>query len=158
MQNISVLLMGSRTHNHIQHFTHFTISAEAYVNKTARNGGRQGRFRSRSVPANPQRVGHFQLFSDGFSKFSEQCVNTVMESDSLPKTEVQVMWVAPIKKGLGCISISAMVYENAQSWFVDDGNLSQIICEQHMDSSAAHKECCACDEAKYSVNVYKIEH
>lgn len=115
-------------------------------------GRRQGRLRSRSTPANPKRVGHFQLFSDGFSKFSEQCVNTVMETDDLPKTEIQIMWVAPTKKGLGCISISAMVYENAQSWFADDGNLNQVICEQRPDSSAAQKECCACDEAKYSVS------
>lgn len=148
-----MLLLGSRAHNNVQHFTHFTISAEVYVNKNKAMGGRrQGRLRYRSTPASPKRVGYFQLFTDGLSKFSEQCVNTVMESDDFPKTEIQVMWVAPPRKGLGCISISAMVYENSSSWFADDGNLSQVICEQRPDSSAAQKECCACDEAKYKAS------
>ncbi|XP_017837204.1 spondin-1 [Drosophila busckii] len=133
----NLLLLGSRTHSKIQHFTHFTIAAEAH------NGGK------RSHVANPRRVGRFQLFSDSLTKFNDRCVNTVSEADDLPKTEVQVMWVAP-DTGSGCVSLSAMVYENQQAWFSDDGQLTQVICEHKPTSADTQKECCACDEAKYS--------
>ncbi|KAM7345975.1 extracellular matrix protein f-spondin isoform 1-T3 [Cochliomyia hominivorax] len=133
----NILLLGSRTHSKVQHFTHFTITAEAHI------GGR------RPIPANPKRVGRFQLFSDSLTKFSDRCVNTVSEADDLPKTEVQVMWVAP-EAGSGCVSLSAMVYEGPRSWFSDDGQLTQVICEKKPDPTTIHKECCACDEAKYS--------
>ncbi|XP_037894135.1 LOW QUALITY PROTEIN: spondin-1-like [Glossina fuscipes] len=97
----------------------------------------------------PKHVGRFQLFSDGLAKFSDRCVNTVSEADDLPKTEAQGMWVAPAA-GSGCVSLSAMVYEGLRSWFSDDGQLSQAICEKRPDSNTAQKMCCACDEAKYS--------
>ncbi|KAI8039991.1 hypothetical protein M5D96_007416 [Drosophila gunungcola] len=93
------------------HFTHFTIAAEAHT------GAR------RPQAASPRRVGRFQLFSDSLTKFNDRCVNTVSEADSYPKTEVQVMWVAP-EAGSGCVSLSAMVYEGPKAWFADDGNLS----------------------------------
>ncbi|XP_052838222.1 spondin-1 [Drosophila gunungcola] len=133
----NLLLLGSRTHTKIQHFTHFTIAAEAHT------GAR------RPQAASPRRVGRFQLFSDSLTKFNDRCVNTVSEADSYPKTEVQVMWVAP-EAGSGCVSLSAMVYEGPKAWFADDGNLSTVICERKPDAAAAQKECCACDEAKYS--------
>ncbi|XP_005181918.1 spondin-1 isoform X2 [Musca domestica] len=133
----NILLLGSRTHMKVQHFTHFSITAEAHI------GGR------RPIPANPQRVGRFQLFSDSLTKFSDRCVNTVAEADDLPKTEIQVMWVAP-EAGSGCVSLSAMVYEGPRSWFSDDGQLTQVICERKVDHTTVQKECCACDEAKYS--------
>lgn len=137
---ILVLLLGSRTHTKIQHFTHFTIAAEAHT------GGR------RPQVASPRRVGRFQLFSDSLTKFNDRCVNTVSEADNLPKTEVQVMWVAP-ESGSGCVSLSAMVYEGARSWFSDDGQLTQVICEHKPTAADTQKECCACDEAKYSVSM-----
>ncbi|EDW79724.2 uncharacterized protein Dwil_GK17866 [Drosophila willistoni] len=133
----NLLLLGHRTHDKIQHFTHFTISAEAHT------GAR------RPQAANPRRVGRFQLFSDSLTKFNDRCVNTVSEADDLPKTEVQVMWVAP-EAGSGCVSLSAMVYEGPRAWYSDDGNLSAVICERKPDATTIQKECCACDEAKYS--------
>jgi hypothetical protein len=45
---------------------------------------------NRTSFAGPKRVGRFQLFGDALTKFYEQCVNTVVERDDLPKTEVQV--------------------------------------------------------------------
>lgn len=45
---------------------------------------------NRTSVAGPKRVGRFQLFGDALTKFYEQCVNTVVERDDLPKTEVQV--------------------------------------------------------------------
>ncbi|KAM8712625.1 hypothetical protein ACLKA7_013027 [Drosophila subpalustris] len=133
----NLLLLGSRTHTKIQHFTHFTIAAEAHT------GSR------RPQVASPRRVGRFQLFSDSLTQFNDRCVNTVSEADNLPKTEVQVMWVAP-EAGSGCVSLSAMVYEGPRAWFSDDGQLTQVICEHKPSAAATQKECCACDEAKYS--------
>ncbi len=102
--------------------------------------------------ASPKKVGRFQLFSDALSKFNEDCVNTVSEADDFPKTEIQVMWVAPAA-GSGCVAMRAMVYEESQSWYADDGKLTKIICENTEKRAA---ECCACDEAKY--NVSKLDH
>ncbi|XP_001360711.2 spondin-1 [Drosophila pseudoobscura] len=133
----NLLLLGSRTHSKVQHFTHFTITAEAQT------GAR------RPQVASPRRVGRFQLFSDSLTQFNDRCVNTVSEADDLPKTEVQVMWVAP-ESGSGCVALSAMVYEGPRAWYADDGNLSAVMCERKPDAATAQKECCACDEAKYS--------
>lgn len=64
------------------------------------------------------------------------------------------MWVAPAK-GSGCVRLSAMIYEGKDSWYMEAGGLTKIICEQKVDkakSVLAGDECCACDEAKYSVS------
>ncbi|XP_067628642.1 spondin-1 [Eurosta solidaginis] len=136
-ETYNVLLIGDRTHEKVQHFTHFTITAEAHT------GGR------RAQPASPKRVGRFLLFPDSLTQFSERCVNTVQEADDLPKTEIQVMWVAP-STGSGCVSITAMVYEGPHAWYSDDGQLTQVVCERKTNIHTVKKECCACDEAKYS--------
>lgn len=76
---------------------------------------------------------------------------SVSESDDLAKTEVQIMWVAPAANS-GCVSLSAMVYENSNSWYSDDGDLTTIICEDNgAETQSTKVECCACDEAKYNV-------
>jgi hypothetical protein len=80
-------------------------------------------------------------------------VNTVTEADDFPKTEIQVMWVAPAT-GSGCIRLSAMVFENANTWYAHDGQLTKIICEEKRKPKIKEGECCACDEAKYSVRFY----
>lgn len=43
-----------------------------------------------------------------------------------------------------------MVYENASRWFAEDGQLTKRICE---DTSLSVPDCCACDDAKYRVNL-----
>ena len=49
------------------------------------------------------------LYTHG--RFSDHCTNTVIEtSDSLDKTEVQVMWTAP-PPGAGCVVFRAAVLE-----------------------------------------------
>uniref|UniRef100_A0A182PSA0 Spondin-1 n=1 Tax=Anopheles epiroticus TaxID=199890 RepID=A0A182PSA0_9DIPT len=133
----NLFIVGSRTHAKLQHFTHFTLVAKA------RNG-------AKTYIAGPRRVGRFQLFSDALTKFHDQCVNTVTQADDFPKTEVQVMWVAPTA-GSGCVSISAMVYESDQQWFADDGALTKMLCEHQPVPRLQKGECCACDEAKYSL-------
>lgn len=101
---------------------------------------------------NPRRVGRFQLFDDTTAEFNIDCVNTLKEFDEEPKNEVQFMWVAP-KSGSGCVAISAMVHEKSLSWYADNAQLTKIICEGEPDQSDKPHECCACDEAKYQVNI-----
>lgn len=81
-----VYLTGSNLDKN-QHFRRFVINAE-----------------SADDPGNfsPQRVGTFQLFGDSLSKFNEDCVNTVSDTNDVRKTEVFLMWTAP-PAGSGCV-------------------------------------------------------
>nr|CAD7194789.1 unnamed protein product [Timema douglasi] len=132
-------LVGARTHGHLQQFTRFMLGVEPSDPR---------------VEASPQRVGSFQLFGDSLTTFNELCINTISEADDLPKTEIQVMWISP-PKGSGCVVFRAMVLENKESWFADDGALSRELCEletvRNEKDEAAQSECCACDEAKYQL-------
>lgn len=68
------------------------------------------------------------------------------------------MWVAPAK-GSGCVRLSAMIYEGKDDWYSDAGGLTKIICEETADKVKKvldDDECCACDEAKYSVSLIVI--
>ncbi|KRT84807.1 hypothetical protein AMK59_501 [Oryctes borbonicus] len=128
--------MGSRSFDKIQHFRRFTINVE-----------------STNDPANlsPQKVGTFQLFGDSLSKFNEDCVNTLSENNDLPKTEIFFMWKAP-PPGSGCVTFRAMVLEDEHHWYADDGALSKTFCEQtERDVKFDAEDCCACDEAKYTM-------
>lgn len=117
----------------------------------ARSASTADKETARFSVASPKRVGRFQLFDDALTQFNFDCVNTVSEVDNTPKTEIQVMWVAPVT-GSGCVALSAMVYENRNSWFADEGNLTYVICEGAPAREGSENECCACDEAKYNVN------
>lgn len=81
-------LMGSRSYGNLQQFKRFIINVE-----------------SANEPGNfsPQKAGSFQLFGDSLSKFNEDCINTVSESNDLPKTEIFLMWTAP-PAGAGCVT------------------------------------------------------
>lgn len=136
----NLFLLGQRTHEKLQQFTHFTLTAKAIKS--------QGRKQIATV-AGPKRVGRFQLFTDSLTKFNENCINTVSEADDFPKTEIQVLWVAPAT-GSGCVSLSAMIYEASGAWYSDDGELTKVICEIKPEQKEKKLECCACDEAKYS--------
>lgn len=129
-QRYVVTLVGSRTHDVVQQFTKFTLVVDPL---------------DTAAPRNPHKQGQFQLFADTLTKFNEECTNSVIEADDLPKTEVQVMWKAP-PAGSGCVVLKAMVYENASRWFAEDGQLSRRVCE---DASLSAPDCCACDDAKY---------
>lgn len=86
--------MGSRTYGNLQQFKRFTINVE-----------------STDEPGNfsPQKAGSFQLFGDSLSKFNEDCINTVSESNDLPKTEIFLMWTAP-PAGAGCVTFRFVVF------------------------------------------------
>lgn len=87
MHLVPVTLVGSRTHDVVQQFTRFKIVLDPLDPAAARAAGSQGQF---------------QLFADTLTRFDEECTNSVLEADDLPKTEVQVMWKAP-PAGSGCV-------------------------------------------------------
>ncbi|KAJ8913028.1 hypothetical protein NQ315_002043 [Exocentrus adspersus] len=132
----TMYLMGQRSFNKVQHFTRFTISVESVTDKEN---------------ISPQSVGGFQLYGDNISKFKEECVNTISEVNALPKTEIFFMWSAP-PPGSGCVTFRAMVLEDSEHWYADDGKLSKTFCEQtDEDIKVTDQDCCSCDEAKYSL-------
>jgi len=51
----------------------------------------------------------------------------------------------------------AMVLEDTDNWYADDGALSRQLCElpesENGKKATDEGECCACDEAKYQVRV-----
>lgn len=104
-------------------------------------------------PHNPS-VGSLQLYGDMLTKFSEKCRNAVIQTNSLPKSEIQILWLAP-PSGSGCVSISATVVETRDIWYGSDGPLSKVLCEELQESEDIQpnvlRHCCACDEAKYEV-------
>ncbi|KAI5645119.1 hypothetical protein NE865_02667 [Phthorimaea operculella] len=131
-QRYVVTLVGSRTHNVVQQFTRFKITVDPLDPAVSRSSHKQGQF---------------QLFADTLTTFDQECTNSVVEADDLPKTEVQVMWKAP-PAGSGCVLLKAMVFENATRWFAEDGQLTKRVCE---DTSVTASDCCACDDAKYKM-------
>ncbi|XP_069355475.1 spondin-1 [Maniola hyperantus] len=131
-QRYVVTLVGSRTHTVVQQFTKFQLKLDPLDPSAARS---------------PRQQGQFQLFADTLTKFDEECTNSVIEADDLPKTEVQFMWKAP-PAGSGCVVLKAMVYENESRWFAQDGQLTKRVCE---DTSLSIPDCCACDDAKYKL-------
>ncbi|XP_015593470.1 spondin-1 [Cephus cinctus] len=137
----TISLQGARTHARLQQFTRFTLSVD-----------------SQHAPRNSNvRVGYFQLFPDALTAFNEDCINTISEMTDYPKSEVQVMWRAP-PTGSGCVVFSAMVMEGSGNWYAEDGTLKKTLCEKtpNNDRSIRDDECCACDEAKYSLTLEGI--
>ncbi|KAL0268585.1 UNVERIFIED_CONTAM: hypothetical protein PYX00_010463 [Menopon gallinae] len=105
----------------------------------------------------PARVGAFMLYSEEQTQYHDDCINTIKESNMEEKTEIQIMWTAP-PKGSGCVIFRAMVLVDGETWFADDGMLSKKICEitpeyllGEEDVEGNSLECCACDEAKYTM-------
>lgn len=137
-----VFLVGTRSRGNSPTFSQFILNARAATTNDKTT--------ATYTTANPKRVGRFQLFDDSLTEFNMDCVNTISAADDIAKTEIQVMWVAPVT-GSGCVALSAMVYENRNSWFADDENLTKIICEGSAEVEKSKDECCACDEAKYNV-------
>ncbi|XP_069946233.1 spondin-1-like [Cherax quadricarinatus] len=87
---------------------------------------------------------------------SEDCPNAVTQTSSISKSEIQVLWTAP-PAGSGCVRFRAMVVENRDVWYMDDGELSKELCEEVQENDDMQPEviydCCACNEAKYEVSV-----
>ncbi|XP_021918069.1 spondin-1-like isoform X3 [Zootermopsis nevadensis] len=144
----TVNLKGERILQSPQKFTGFMLVVEPWVD---------GPLRGMVVPVNDyntRNVGVFNLFGDTSTKFSDRCPNAVIQTSSIPKSDVQVLWTAP-PKGSGCVAFRATVVENSDFWYMDDGPLSRLLCEAVEDNDDNQPEvvnpCCACDEAKYEV-------
>ncbi|XP_057657573.1 spondin-1 [Diorhabda carinulata] len=118
----------------LRKFTRFTVNVESTNNNTDA----------------PQNVGSFQLYGDEVATFNEECINTISEATTSPKSEVIFMWSAP-PPGSGCVTFRAMVLENADTWFSEDGKLTKTFCEQKDEDVQYEDDCCACDEAKYNL-------
>lgn len=73
---------------------------------------------------------------------------------SLTKGEIQVSWTAP-PAGSKCVAFRATVIEHRDVWYMDDGPLSRIFCEDEQDQidfqPTVFDPCCACNEAKYEM-------
>jgi hypothetical protein len=98
-------------------------------------------------------VGVFTLFGYTETTFSDRCPNAIVQTSSIPKSEIQVLWKAP-PKGSGCVVFRATVVENRDTWYMDDGQLSHLLCEDVEDNDKQPEvvnSCCACNEAKYEV-------
>jgi len=135
----TVTLQGWRSQYAVQKFAGFLLTADPAEPK---------------IDTTPDTAGNFQLFGDSLNRFSDLCPNAITQTSSVPKTEVQVLWTAP-GAGSGCILFRAMVVENRDVWFVDDGGLTKELCEEQQENEDEQPEinepCCACDEAKYEV-------
>jgi len=97
--------------------------------------------------------GNFQLLGDVHTRFSDHCTNTVTETSTVEKEDVQVLWSAP-GPGSGCVHFKATVVVEESSWSMDDSRLTLTVCEQRMEEenrNIIHDPCCACEEAKYEV-------
>lgn len=136
----TVSLLGWREQYSVKKFTGFLLLVEPS-----------------QVPINvygPQSVGIFQLYGDAFTMHSEDCPNAITQTSSIPKSEIQVLWTAPPLNS-GCVRFRAMVVENRDVWYMDDGGLTKELCEEVQESPDMQppiiSQCCACDEAKYEV-------
>ncbi|KAK0182978.1 hypothetical protein PV327_001057 [Microctonus hyperodae] len=98
--------------------------------------------------------GTFDLIDEMLTQFSDKCPNSITETSKIPKEEINVAWTSP-PEGSGCILIRATVMETPETWFMDEGNLVRVICQDPKaiedDPGPVLPECCACDEAKYEV-------
>ena len=63
------------------------------------------------IVASSKRTGSFQLLGDVLTRFSDHCTNTVTQTSSVGKSEIQVLWTAP-PAGSGCVTFKATVVEN----------------------------------------------
>ncbi|XP_011315131.1 spondin-1 [Fopius arisanus] len=130
----AISLRGYQTHERPQGFTRFRLSVDS----------------QHSPNSQVARVGSFQLYPNGLTRFDEDCVNTVSELSDNEKPEVKVMWRSP-GPGSGCVVFTAMVMESPSAWFAEDGNLVKTFCEAIPEETDDGSGCCACDEAKYSL-------
>uniref|UniRef100_A0A6B2EI24 Spondin-1 n=1 Tax=Phlebotomus kandelakii TaxID=1109342 RepID=A0A6B2EI24_9DIPT len=138
----TVTLAGIRSMQVTHKFSGFMLAVEKEIYDPAKDIGGIGS------------AGLFQLQGDTLAKFSDKCPNIVTHTSSLPKSDIQVVWTAP-PPGSGCVVFRATVIEHRDVWYMDDGPLSKMLCEDEQDTidvqPIIEDPCCACQEAKYEV-------
>ncbi|CAF0721201.1 unnamed protein product, partial [Brachionus calyciflorus] len=104
-----------------------------------------------AIPLNP--VGRFMISpNDREVKFTSGCNEMITHTNFESKKRISFYWTAP-KIGTGCISFKAQVMQTETLWFKDDGSLTKTLCEgEEYSDSAEISKCCACGEAKYTLN------
>ncbi|XP_047112187.1 spondin-1-like [Schistocerca piceifrons] len=152
-----VKLQASRQLRPPSRFTGFMLTAEPGGEASLAGGDEQPPaepLRYRHHGRGPHGAGAFSLYGDALTRFSDRCPNTVTQTSTSPKAEVQVLWTAP-PAGSGCVVFRATVIERPDVWYMDDGPLSYTFCEEVHNSfdeqPPVQKECCACQEAKYEL-------
>ncbi|RWS10095.1 spondin-1-like isoform X3, partial [Dinothrombium tinctorium] len=142
-----VTLQGHQTPQAIKKFTSFMLVVEPKDWSPEPLPGTTG------TPTPPE-VGTFQLYGDALTKLSEDCQNAVVQTSTIYKSEISVMWLAP-PTGSGCVVFKATVVENKDTWYMDEQGLTKVLCEEEVESLDEQPEvldeCCACEEAKYEV-------
>nr|XP_018916487.1 PREDICTED: spondin-1-like isoform X1 [Bemisia tabaci] len=140
-ENYKVTISGAKGAHTVQKFTGFMLVVEPA--KPFSNYG-----------SNPGSTGTFHLLGDALTKFSERCPNMVTQTSAVPKQEIQVLWKAPPSES-GCVVFKATVIEQKDLWYMDDGPLSKVVCEDiqesHDQQPVIVNKCCTCDEAKYEL-------
>ena len=102
------LFQGDKTQFTEKQFTEFLLVVENSPLRSSEDG---------DVAINPLgssflgRTGSFQLLGDVLTRFSDHCTNTVTQTSSVAKSEIQVLWTAP-PAGSGCVTFKATVVEN----------------------------------------------
>ena len=93
-------LQGDQTQFTEKQFTEFLLVVETSPRQLEDMG-----------PLQMRRTGSFQLLGDVLTRFSDHCTNTVTQTSSVAKAEIQVLWTAP-PAGSGCVTFKATVVEN----------------------------------------------
>ncbi|XP_059055478.1 spondin-2-like [Achroia grisella] len=126
-------------------FMGFTISVREDTDVNERN------------PRKPKHLHPGQLIpsrDDDASKVHPKCNNTVIETDVMPKTFVEALWIAPYK-GNKCVTIFAVVAVKPDVWYSFEGPLSKRVCEDRRKAEdmqpMENENCQACEEARYQV-------
>ncbi|KAK9875779.1 hypothetical protein WA026_009571 [Henosepilachna vigintioctopunctata] len=101
-----------------------------------------------------QKVGVFKSPKNMIYDFSRRCENTIQQVNSIPKSSIQVDWIAPPTNS-GCVAFRATVAESKENWYGEEGSLTKVLCESPSENEdeqpAVLERCCACEEAKYEL-------
>ncbi|XP_073963335.1 spondin-1-like [Choristoneura fumiferana] len=142
----TVSLQGVDSGKGLTPFIGFTIWVEVEEDQTAPEATKPTQFINQSL-------GGFQAY-DAQTKLHEFCVPAVDNATAHPKTEIQVIWNAPLSASDQCLRLCARVGPtDGKAWSV----LTRKICAAPVAPSSFTRQppivepCCACDEAKYEV-------
>ena len=108
------LFQGDITQFQHKQFTEFLLVVESVVGGDLQQNALEANNAEEAVEvimASSKRTGSFQLLGDVLTRFSDHCTNTVTQTSSVGKSEIQVLWTAP-PAGSGCVTFKATVVEN----------------------------------------------
>ena len=107
------LFQGDITQFQHKQFTEFLLVVESVIGDLQQNAleANNAEEAVEVIMASSKRTGSFQLLGDVLTRFSDHCTNTVTQTSSVAKSEIQVLWTAP-PAGSGCVAFKAMVVEN----------------------------------------------